>query len=122
MASEGIIRTGTSASWGELGGYWGGAPHGSYGVSSAEPPNTSVPDRVYTCKAASVPAAPNDAPCESGNTSGLTGRWNFARSFHPGGVQGAMVDGSVRFFSDTIDRQIWMRIGIRNDGQVISEF
>ncbi|WP_166830805.1 DUF1559 domain-containing protein [Thalassoroseus pseudoceratinae] len=122
FASEGIIRPGTAAKWGELGGYWGGAPHGSYGVSSAETPNTSVPDRAYTCKATSVAAAPNNAPCEEGNTSGLSGRWNFARSFHPGGVHGAMVDGSVRFFSDSIDRQIWMRLGIRNDGQVVSEF
>jgi len=122
LASEGIVRGNGMSSWGDLGGYWGGAPHGSFGFSTAEVPNTSVPDRVYTCKAATYPGAPNQAPCESGNTLGLTGRYNFARSYHTGGVQGALADGSVRFFSNSIDRQTWIKLGLRRDGQVIGEF
>ena len=36
LAAEGIIRGNPAASvWGELGGYWGGAPHGSFGLSAA---------------------------------------------------------------------------------------
>jgi hypothetical protein len=123
LASEGIIRGNPATSvWGELGGYWGGGPHGSYGFSTAEPPNTSVADRVYTCKANSIPGAPNSAPCESGNTLGLVGRWNSARSWHTGGVQATLLDGSVRFVSDNIDRQLWMKVGRRADGQTIGEF
>ena len=125
LASEGIIRGNgsfTPAPWGELGGYWGGAPHGAVLFSAAEVPNTSVPDRAYTCKAATFPGAPNSAPCESGNTQGLAGRYNFARSYHTGGVQAAMADGSVRFFSDNIDRQTWIKLGLRRDGQPIGEF
>lgn len=121
LVSEGIIRSG-GAAWGELGGYWGGAPHGSYGFSTAEVPNTSVPDRVYTCKSPNMAAAPNDAPCESGNTSGLAGRYNFARSMHTGGVHATLADGSVRFISDSINRQTWLKLGIRNDGQPLGEF
>jgi len=34
MASEGIIRGNAVGAWGELGGVWGGAPHGSYGFST----------------------------------------------------------------------------------------
>ncbi|MGC1273538.1 MAG: DUF1559 domain-containing protein [Planctomycetaceae bacterium] len=122
LVSEGIIRGNGPSTWGELGGYWGGAPHGSFGFSTAEVPNTSVPDRVYTCKAATWPSAPNDAPCESGNTLGLPGRYNFARSFHTGGVQATLADGSVRFVSDSIDRQTWIKLGLRADGQVLGEF
>lgn len=123
LASESIIRGNpTVAVWGEAGGYWGGAPHGSFCFSAAETPNTSVPDRVYTCKAATFPGAPRSAPCESGNTLGLAGRYNFARSYHAGGVHVVMADGAVRFVTDNIDRQTWMRLGKRNDGQVTSDF
>ncbi|WP_437192810.1 DUF1559 domain-containing protein [Planctomicrobium sp. SH527] len=122
LVSESIVRGNSTVAWGEAGGYWGGAPHGSFGFISAETPNTSVADRVYTCKATTYTGAPRNAPCESGNSSGLTGRWNFARSFHTGGVHAAMGDGAVRFFSDNIDRQTWMKLGLRRDGLVVGEF
>ena len=122
LASEGLTRTGAGGRWGELGGIWGGSPHGGFGFSASEVPNTSVPDRVYSCKATSAPGAPNKAPCENGNADGLAGRYNFARSYHTGGVQGTLADGSVRFFSDNINRQTWMKLGIKNDGQVLGDF
>lgn len=117
LVSEGISR-GTIAAWGELGGYWGGAPHGSFGFSTGETPNTSVPDRVYSCGTTTFPKA----PCENGNADGLGGRFNFARSYHPGGVQASLCDGSVRFISDSINRQTWRNLGNRNDGGVLGEF
>lgn len=122
LASEGIVRRSNVSAFGELGGNWGGAPHGSFGFSVAETPNTSVPDRVYSCSATSVPGAPNDAPCENGNADGLSGRWNYARSYHPGGVNAVMVDGSVHFFAETINRQTWLKLGLRGDGQVVGEY
>ena len=45
-----------------------------------------------------------------------------ARSRHTGGVQSALCDGSVRFFSENIDRLTWRRLGSSQDGQVIGEF
>ncbi len=118
LASESIIRGNGVAAWGDAGGYWGGAPHGSFGFSTFEPPNTTVPDRVYTCKSSTWPRS----PCESGNTLGLAGRWNFARSLHDGGVQVVMADGAVRFVSQNIDRVTWQRLGTRADGQTTGEF
>lgn len=118
LASEGIIRGNGVSAWGGLGGYWGGAPHGSYGFSSAEGPNTTVPDRVYSCKSTTYPKA----PCENGNAGGLAGRWNFARSQHPGGVQVTLCDGSVRFVGETVDIVTWRNLGNRNDGNVLGEY
>ncbi|SFH59018.1 DUF1559 domain-containing protein [Planctomicrobium piriforme] len=122
LVSESVLRGSTPAAWGEGGGYWGGAPHGSFAFSVAETPNTSIADRVYSCKATTFPGAPNGAPCENGNAGSLAGRWNFARSYHIGGVQAALADGSVRFVSDAIDRQTWLKLGIRKDGFVLGEF
>lgn len=43
-------------------------------------------------------------------------------SFHTGGVQILLADGSARFLSENIDFQNLKRLAIRNDGQVIGEF
>jgi prepilin-type processing-associated H-X9-DG protein len=112
MAGEGIIRGKTGATWGELGGYWGGAPHGSFAFSSAESPNTTVPDRVYSCKTTTWPKA----PCENGNAGGLVGRYCFARSYHPGGVNTVLCDGAVKFVNDSVDTQTFRNVGNREDG------
>jgi prepilin-type N-terminal cleavage/methylation domain-containing protein/prepilin-type processing-associated H-X9-DG protein len=42
------------------------------------------------------------------------------RSRHPGGVNFAMADGSVRFVSQTIDHQTFQYLGCRDDGQVVN--
>ena len=47
---------------------------------------------------------------------------NGARSFHPGGVNAAMVDGSVRFVSDTIDSVVWYGVLSIRNGEVVGEF
>lgn len=116
MASEGIIRGNSTGAWGELGGFWGGAPHGSFGFSTFQLPNTSAADRVYSCKATTYPGAPNNAPCENGSAGSLPGRWNYARSYHTGGVNVAMGDGSIRFLRDNIDLQTYRALGTRSDG------
>jgi prepilin-type N-terminal cleavage/methylation domain-containing protein len=125
MASETVIRGTTGASWGALGGYWGGAPHGSYGFSAALPPNTDIPDYVYSCKSKTFP----NSPCASGNDGdsviGLSPgsrRWNSARSQHTGGVQVLMGDGAVRFVSDNIDLTTWRALATVSGGEVIGEF
>ena len=120
MASETMIRGNTGGGWGGMGGYWGGAPHGSYGFTAAEPPNTQIPDRVYLCKSSTFP----DAPCESGGSPylNLPRRWNFARSHHEGGVHCLMGDGAVRFVSENIDRATFQALGTRRGGEVIGDF
>ncbi|MDR1385232.1 MAG: DUF1559 domain-containing protein [Planctomycetaceae bacterium] len=43
-----------------------------------------------------------------------------ARSFHTGGVNVALGDGSVQFVSDTIQRAIWLAASASNDGQSVT--
>jgi prepilin-type processing-associated H-X9-DG protein len=39
--------------------------------------------------------------------------WAAARSEHSGGVNASMADGSVHFFSDSIDITIWRAMSTR---------
>jgi len=50
-------------------------------------------------------------PSQHGWTSGFT-----ANSFHPGGVQFCMVDGSVQFISETIDLALYQGLAHPQDG------
>jgi prepilin-type processing-associated H-X9-DG protein len=43
-----------------------------------------------------------------------------ARSYHPGGINVTMTDGSVRFVKDSINPTIWYAIASRQGGEVIS--
>ena len=43
-----------------------------------------------------------------------------ASSAHPGGVNVAMADGSVRFVKSSIAQNIWWGLGTRNGGEIIS--
>jgi prepilin-type N-terminal cleavage/methylation domain-containing protein/prepilin-type processing-associated H-X9-DG protein len=41
-------------------------------------------------------------------------------SYHPGGVNAALADGSVRFVKETVNRPVWTALGTRDTGEVIS--
>ena len=43
-----------------------------------------------------------------------------ARSLHPGGVNVLLLDGSVRFVSDSIDTDVWRSAGLAADGMSMS--
>ena len=43
-----------------------------------------------------------------------------ARSAHPGGVNLLLMDGSVRFATDSVDVRAWRALGTRNGGEVVS--
>jgi prepilin-type N-terminal cleavage/methylation domain-containing protein/prepilin-type processing-associated H-X9-DG protein len=53
----------------------------------------------------------------NGNTS-ATG----ATSYHPGGVNLCLCDGSVRFVRETLSLSVWQRLANRFDGQVVGDF
>ncbi|HEV3121224.1 MAG TPA: H-X9-DG-CTERM domain-containing protein, partial [Isosphaeraceae bacterium] len=41
-------------------------------------------------------------------------------SYHPGGVNVLIGDGSVRFIKDGIARNVWLALSTRNGGEVLS--
>ena len=43
-----------------------------------------------------------------------------ARSYHPGGVNALLGDGSVRFVKSTIDGMAWRALGTVAGGEVVS--
>ena len=117
MASEGIVRPNVSTTrYGEIGGYWGGCYWGSCGFTTVEPPNTTVADVNHSCKSTTMA----NAPCTNNTTWGQ--QYNFARSYHEGGVHALMGDGAVVFISENIDRTTWNRLGSIADGNVIGAF
>jgi prepilin-type N-terminal cleavage/methylation domain-containing protein/prepilin-type processing-associated H-X9-DG protein len=70
---------------------------------------------------------PNDkqyafGSCEFGCAGcGLDQSWSVpATSFHSGGVNVLMADGSVRFMKDTINRAAWWNLGTKANGEVVS--
>ena len=55
--------------------------------------------------------------------NGSAGRATYAmitsRSYHPGLVHAALVDGSVRSVTDSIDLQVWRAVGTRGNREVL---
>ena len=43
--------------------------------------------------------------------------WRTARSYHPGGVNVAMADGSAAFFDEGVDRPLWQALSTRSGGE-----
>nr|WP_044185002.1 DUF1559 domain-containing protein [Pirellula staleyi] len=115
---EVIIRgkSNTNSAWGDGGSYWGGARWGGYGFTTMEAPNTTIADQVYLCKSTTW----KGAPCTS-ITSSDTQR-NFLRSYHPAGAQVALIDGSTRFISNTINITTYRALGTINGGETLGEY
>jgi prepilin-type N-terminal cleavage/methylation domain-containing protein len=123
LFSEGLVPS--VSGWG---GPLGEIIYGNMGgalFSASLTPNSTVADRP-------IGPCPHDQgdltykePCLSlgGNawwTPSARGAHAAARSRHFGGVNAALADGSVRFFSDSIDLSTWRALGTRSNGEVIN--
>jgi prepilin-type processing-associated H-X9-DG protein len=62
----------------------------------------------------------NDTWSHCGRNASSRAVLSNADSYHAGGVNAAMGDGSVRFFKDSINRRVWWALGTRANGEVIS--
>lgn len=66
---------------------------------------------------------PNSATpdCNAGPITAGGGRGAYtARSYHPGGVNSAMADGSARFISEGVDAAVWRAFSTRSGGEAVS--
>lgn len=80
--------------------------------------NESLPknDRIAMCETRGIPVG-DPLMCEMRRNDGQV--WAAARSRHPGGVNAAMCDASVRFVSDGIDLRAWRALATRAGSEVI---
>jgi prepilin-type N-terminal cleavage/methylation domain-containing protein/prepilin-type processing-associated H-X9-DG protein len=68
-------------------------------------------------------ATPNSANwsyCSGSNGSGSAATFSESDSYHSGGVNVLLGDGSVRFIKSTINRNVWMALGTKAGGEVVS--
>ncbi len=79
-------------------------------------PNSTAPDQSF--RACPLPGD-GGTNCQLNNNF-PNGNYYAARSFHPGGVNASFCDGSVRFFADDIDLNVWRALGTTNGGEVVS--
>jgi len=119
MASECIVGTGAGgppyAAPFDLRGFsWWGSGAVFTGLM---PPNTTYPDVTESASYCIYPYQANP-PCTQPTSTLL--RVNFARSRHPGGVNAAMCDGSVRFAKNTTNLVVWRGLSTTRGGEVIS--
>jgi prepilin-type N-terminal cleavage/methylation domain-containing protein/prepilin-type processing-associated H-X9-DG protein len=107
--SEVIISQGT----GDLRGFtqWGDA----VGFMSNTTPNSPSPDTHDWST-----NWPNGPPLQGLGSLGPNDKYYAARSRHPGGVNAAMCDGSVRFFKNSINLFVWRGVTSSAGGEVLS--
>jgi prepilin-type N-terminal cleavage/methylation domain-containing protein/prepilin-type processing-associated H-X9-DG protein len=86
-------------------GFWG------YHHTHMVAPNSPLPDRTPLWR------DPAKIPCQP--SSCLSTAAIAARSYHPGGVNVAMADGSGRFIIDGIDQSTWVALGSINGGETL---
>jgi prepilin-type N-terminal cleavage/methylation domain-containing protein/prepilin-type processing-associated H-X9-DG protein len=68
-----------------------------------------------------TPNAYNDTWAYCGNpSSGTMATFSNADSYHPGGVNVLMADGSVKFVKNTINQTTWWSLGTISGGEVVS--
>lgn len=65
---------------------------------------------------------PGDCPNVADRGTCTNCRWENMASFHTGGTQAVLADGSTRFLSENIDTALFRGLGSISDGAVIGEF
>lgn len=97
----------------DLRGRYHNSYHGNITFTTLRPPNTPVGDALQYCNG--TPEMPCRA-CVSGNME------THARSWHTGGAQFALADGSARFISENVDQATFRALGSIRGREVTSEY
>lgn len=88
------------------------------GFTATFPPNSAV--------MMSSPAGVFDVDFNSSREGKTTNQITYAvvtsRSYHPGGVQVLLADGSGHFIADSIDIAVWQALATRDKGEIVGQF
>jgi prepilin-type N-terminal cleavage/methylation domain-containing protein/prepilin-type processing-associated H-X9-DG protein len=107
-----ILQGVTSGSATEFRGFGWYGPGGEFTTFTT--PNSPSPDYIQIANYCNNLPQQN-LPCTTGSDWALA-----ARSKHTGGVNAVMGDGSVRFYTDSIDPTTWSLFGSSQDGMPVS--
>ncbi|MFI4875747.1 MAG: DUF1559 domain-containing protein [Blastopirellula sp. JB062] len=110
-------RVGTEVLAANYGGGWTGML-AIYPVSSI----TDSDDNYYYTGLTTIRWQINSDTKTSSSSSQPYENNTITNSYHPGGMQGLLADGSVRFVQETISMDIFRRIATSDDGLVVSDF
>ena len=124
LISEGLVPN-VAPGWG---GPMGETIYGNMGgalFSAALTPNSSAPDQVIGPCPQNLGDGKYRPPCVMIANSAwwspsAKGAHAAARSNHPGGVNAALADGSVSFFSESIDQRLWRAMATREGKEAYS--
>ena len=85
---------------------------------------TFTPNFVLECEISGVKYNPDFTNMREGKSGSGGQPKTYAavtsRSYHVGGVNVTMMDGAVRFFSDSIDRQLWQDLSTRDGREFVA--
>ena len=99
--------------------------HGGWaGFSSSSRPS-AITGNAYGAGLTTVRYRINADTTICNSSSGCNSTYDLntpLNSFHPGGTQGLLCDGSVKFLQETIQMEIFLMLSARDDGEVIGEF
>ena len=84
------------------------------GFTTAWPPNKAIIGKSF------YPGMDLDLNGKNEENGGPTFSAVNARSYHPGGVNSLLGDGSVRFVKSTVDGMVWRAMGTVAGGEVVS--
>ncbi len=90
---------------------WNPANQGAILFSTQWSPNPTVSDVLNYCQNTNP-----RAPC----IASITNIVLYARSYHSGGVNVGLADGSVQFISDNIDFNLFRALGTRAGGEIVN--
>lgn len=110
------LPSSTGPSTADVRGTWAYGVMGANIFSTKIGPNSAAPDSTWGCRTYPL----EGMPCVQNSTYATL--YAAARGYHTGGVQGAMADGSVRFFSNNLDLTIWQGLGTRGGAETLGEF
>jgi hypothetical protein len=115
--SHTLLMSETLRAWSTQDNDWRGDIHNDDGVfrfHTLVTPNTTVADIIE-----SGWFQPTGDPLMPAQAGSDTNEVSAARSHHPGCVNAALCDGSVRFFSDNIALGTWKAYGSMNGGDAL---
>jgi prepilin-type N-terminal cleavage/methylation domain-containing protein/prepilin-type processing-associated H-X9-DG protein len=91
--------------------------HNCFYFNTYTTPNSTIPDWMQGAYC----LYPNQTnpPCIQSDSQSPAESFNAARSFHSGGVNAALGDGSVRFMKNSVALQVWRALGSMSGTEVI---